>query len=135
MFDSHLIITPADVFQGMENDRYFSKIDLSKGYWQILVYEEDVPKTTFVTMDCRYEFMRMPFVMMNSGATLIRAAKILVRGIDREVDYVDHLLVHTSIFFSICFVGVAVTVLGNHEEVRFALSSQLYLIISEVVQI
>ncbi|GFO33845.1 retrovirus-related pol polyprotein from transposon 297 [Plakobranchus ocellatus] len=71
------MIPPADVFQGMENDRYFFKIDLSKGYWQIPVRQEDI--AAFVTMGLCYEFLRMPFEMMNSGATLTRAVKMLVR--------------------------------------------------------
>ncbi|GFR68163.1 zinc finger protein [Elysia marginata] len=87
---------PAGVLQGMEKDRYFSKLDLSKGYWQILVRKEDIPKTAFVTMDCHYEFLRMPFGMMNSGATLTRAVKKLLCGMDNVVDYIDDLLVHTE---------------------------------------
>ncbi|GFS20964.1 ficolin-2 [Elysia marginata] len=36
-------------------------------------------------MDCHYEFLRMPFGMMNSGATLTRAVKKLLCGIDNVV--------------------------------------------------
>ncbi|GFS14105.1 zinc finger protein [Elysia marginata] len=95
-FDPQPMTTPADVFQGMEKDQYFSKLDLSKGYWQIPVRKEDIPKTAFVTMDCHYEFLRMPFGMMNSGATLTRAVKKLLCGMDNVVDYIDDLLVHTE---------------------------------------
>ncbi|GFO34866.1 Zinc finger protein [Plakobranchus ocellatus] len=87
---------PADIFQGMEKDQYFSKINLSKGYWQIPVRKEEIPKTAFVTMDCHYEFLRMPFGMMNSGATLTRAVKKLLCGMDNVVDYIDDLLIHTE---------------------------------------
>ncbi|GFR95420.1 zinc finger protein [Elysia marginata] len=87
---------PADVFQGMEKDQYFLKLDIIKGYWQILVRKEDIPKTAFVTMDCHYEFLRMPFGMMNSGATLTRGVKKLLCGMDNVVDYIDDLLVHTE---------------------------------------
>ncbi|GFN83140.1 Zinc finger protein [Plakobranchus ocellatus] len=87
---------PADIFQGMEKDQYFSKIDLSKGYSQIPVRKEDIPKTAFVTIDCHCEFLRMPFGMMNSGATLTRAGKKLLCGMDNVVDYIDDLLIHTE---------------------------------------
>ncbi|GFO18460.1 Zinc finger protein [Plakobranchus ocellatus] len=52
IFDPQPGTPPADIFQGMEKDQCFSKIDLSKGYWQIPVRKEDIPKTAFVTMDC-----------------------------------------------------------------------------------
>ncbi|GFN95636.1 retrovirus-related pol polyprotein from transposon opus [Plakobranchus ocellatus] len=61
-----------------ENDRYCSKIDLSKGFWRIPVPQEDFPKMAFVIMDRHCELLRMPFGMMNSGATLICAVKMLV---------------------------------------------------------
>ena len=40
-------------------------------YWKIPVAKEDVAKTAFVTPDGCYEFLRMPFGMINSGATLV----------------------------------------------------------------
>ncbi|GFN96040.1 Zinc finger protein [Plakobranchus ocellatus] len=52
IFDPQPMTPPADIFQGMEKDQYFLKIDLSKGYWQIPVRKEDIPKTAFVMMDC-----------------------------------------------------------------------------------
>ncbi|GFO25058.1 Pol-like protein [Plakobranchus ocellatus] len=63
----------------MENDMYFSMIGLGKDYWQISVRQEDIPKTAFVTMDRDYEFLMMPFEMMNSGATLTHAVKMQSR--------------------------------------------------------
>ncbi|GFO36119.1 Zinc finger protein [Plakobranchus ocellatus] len=96
IFDPQPMTPPADIFQGMEKDQYFSKIDLSTGYWQIPVRKEDIPKTAFVTMDCHYEFLRMAFGMMNSGATLTRGVKKLLCGMDNVVDYIDNLLIHTD---------------------------------------
>ncbi|GFO29427.1 Zinc finger protein [Plakobranchus ocellatus] len=96
IFDPQPMTLPADIFQGMEKDQCFSKIDLSKGYWQIPVRKEDIPKTAFVTMNCYYEFLRMPFRMLNSGATLTRAVKKLLCGMDNVVDYIDDLFIHTE---------------------------------------
>ncbi|GFN96817.1 Zinc finger protein [Plakobranchus ocellatus] len=78
--DPHPMNPPADMIQDIENDRYFSKINLSKGYWHISFCQEDIQKTAFVTMDCHFEFSRMPFGMMNLGATLTRAVKMLMGG-------------------------------------------------------
>ncbi|GFN83226.1 Zinc finger protein [Plakobranchus ocellatus] len=92
MFDPHLMIPLTDV----ENDRYFSKIDLSKGYWQILVRQEEIPKMAFVTIINRHnEFLRIPIWMMSSGAILTHAVKKLERGVNHVDDYVDDILVHT----------------------------------------
>ena len=41
--------TSEDLFQQLGKSKFFSKIDLSKGYWQIPIAEEDVFKTAFVT--------------------------------------------------------------------------------------
>ncbi|GFO20592.1 transposon ty3-i Gag-Pol polyprotein [Plakobranchus ocellatus] len=37
----------------------------------------------------------MPFGMINSGAPMTRAVRMLVKGMDYVVDYVDYPLVHT----------------------------------------
>ena len=49
--------TAADLFHKLSGDKYFSRIDLSKGYWQIKVPEKDRHKTAFVTRDGSYEFL------------------------------------------------------------------------------
>ncbi|GFO25266.1 Zinc finger protein [Plakobranchus ocellatus] len=56
IFDLQPGTPQTDIFQGMEKDMYFSKIDLSKGCWQIPVRKEDIPKTAFVTMECTTSF-------------------------------------------------------------------------------
>ena len=68
---------------------------LSKGYWQISIPEEDIPKTAFVTPDGSYEFLKMPFAMINSAATLKRAMTKLLHGLDNVEFYWDDILVHT----------------------------------------
>ncbi|GFO47787.1 Pol polyprotein [Plakobranchus ocellatus] len=62
----------------------------------IPVRKEDIPKTAFGTMDCHYEFLRVPLGMMNSEATLTCAVKKLLCGMDNMVDYTDDLLIHTD---------------------------------------
>ena len=70
--------TAEHLLQKLNGDKFFSKIDLSNGYWQITIREEDIPKTAFVTPDGSYEFLKMPFGMINSATTLKSVMKKLL---------------------------------------------------------
>ncbi|XP_037802987.1 uncharacterized protein LOC119597481 [Penaeus monodon] len=95
-FDPMPMSTVEDLLHKMGGAKYFCKIDLSKGYWQIPVAEEDVHKTAFVTPDGQYEFLRMPFGMVNAGATLVRAVKFLLKGMSGVESYIDDIIVHSA---------------------------------------
>ena len=95
IIDPQPVPSPADSFLGMREDRYFSKLDLTKGYHQIRVRPADVHKTAFVTMGQHYEYLRMPFEMVKSGGTVTRAVRKLLYGTGNVVDYIDDLLLHT----------------------------------------
>ena len=45
-----------DLFRRLSSKKYMSKIDLTKGYWQIPVAPEDVYKSEFWAPDGHYEF-------------------------------------------------------------------------------
>ena len=90
-------ITPAeDLFQRLGKSKYYSKIDLSKEYWQIPVAEKDIEKIAFVTPDGTYDFLRMPFEMKNSGATSVRGMRKILAGMSNVNSYIDDLIIHTD---------------------------------------
>ena len=44
VFDPEPMPTAIDLFQKLNGDKFFWKIDLSKGYWQVTIPEADIPK-------------------------------------------------------------------------------------------
>ena len=50
-----------DFAAGLAGARYFSVLDLQRGYHQIPMAAEDVPKTAIITHFGLYEYLRMPF--------------------------------------------------------------------------
>ena len=56
----------------------------------------DVQKTAFVTPDGQYEFMRMPFVMVDSGATLVRGLRKILEGMPGVGSYIDDIVIYNN---------------------------------------
>ena len=96
VFDSEPMTSADDIFAKLQGDRYFTKIDLSKGYWQVPIRDEDKPKTAFVTQDGCYQFCKMPFGLVNATATFNRMMRKATRQIDHLDSFVDDILGHTE---------------------------------------
>ena len=56
--------------------------------------EEDVYKTAFSSPGGLYKFLRMPFGIVNSSATLMRAMRILLEDMENVEHVVDDILIH-----------------------------------------
>jgi hypothetical protein len=59
----------ADCFDQLCRAKYYTKIDLRSGYWQVRIKAGDEHKTTCVTRYGAFEFKVMPFGLTNAPAT------------------------------------------------------------------
>ena len=96
VFDPTPANTTEEIFSKMAKKKYFTRIDLTNGYWQIPIADKDIPKTVFVTPDGTHEFIKMPFGMVNFRATLARGMWKLIDDLDDVDNYLDNIIVHTE---------------------------------------
>jgi len=97
VFDCEPMPQIEEVLSRLEGDKYFTKLDLTKGYWQVKVRPEDRPRTAFsVPGGHHYQFRRMPFGLVNSAATFNRMMRRVIGGMPHVDCFVDDVLIHTS---------------------------------------
>ena len=75
-----------DVLHRVSNAKYVSKIDMTKGYWQVPLDEDAKRKSAFVTPFGQYQFSAMPFGMVNAGATFVRLMNKVLKGHEEYAD-------------------------------------------------
>uniref|UniRef100_A0A0G4GT04 Reverse transcriptase domain-containing protein n=1 Tax=Chromera velia CCMP2878 TaxID=1169474 RepID=A0A0G4GT04_9ALVE len=73
----------------------FSALDYTSGYHQILLDPDDAEKTAFITPFRLFEFIRMPFGLVNAPAIFQRAMSMVLTALPRDIAlvYVDDVIV------------------------------------------
>lgn len=86
------------IYAKVAKAHYFTKIDLSKGYWQVPVREADRHKLAFTTPDATYQWLVMPFGVQNAPSVFSRMMrKLLEPFTDKPVyNFMDDLLIATE---------------------------------------
>ncbi|XP_041452935.1 uncharacterized protein LOC121406002 isoform X3 [Lytechinus variegatus] len=112
VFDAEPLPDPEHIFASISQDCYFSKLDLTKGYWQVPVAESAKPYTAFLTPAGLFQFRMMPFGLVNAPATFTRMMRQVLQGLEKTDNFIDDILIHTKTW-------------ENHIEVLTALLERL----------
>lgn len=94
-FDAEPLPDINHLFTKLSGKKYFSKIDLTKGYWQIPMKGKDKEKTAFTTPDGQYQWKKMPFGLKNAGAVFSRMMRKLLLPLDQDQvsNFIDDILI------------------------------------------
>ena len=83
-----------DMLDSMAGCKYFTAMDLRSGFWQMRIFEEDIPKTGFTTPFGNFEWVRMPFGLVNAPSAFQRLMHKVLGGMsDFVLPYIDDIII------------------------------------------
>ena len=98
VFDAEPMPSVESIFAKIAGKSFISKVDLSKGYWQVPMSEASKPMTAFSTPAGLYQFKVMPFGLVNAPATFCRLMRKLLSGIGNIDSFIDDIIRFTDTF-------------------------------------
>ena len=87
-----------DSLRKLKKPRFFSTMDLTKGFWQIPIAQEDRKYFAFSTGTMHVEYNVMPMGALNSSATMQALMALILRGLPAEhiICFLDDILVASA---------------------------------------
>ena len=96
VFDAEPMPDMEAIFTEMAGHKFYSKLDLTKGYYQVPLTENAKPMTAFETYRGLMQFTVSPFGLVNSGATFCRMMRKVLRGLSNTTSFVDDIWLYTD---------------------------------------
>jgi hypothetical protein len=89
-----------EMLDALGKAKWFTSLDLTSGYWQVQVKEEDKEKTAFITKFGLYEFNVMPFGLCNAPATFQRLMEKVLQPVlwKKAMVYIDDVNIYSETF-------------------------------------
>lgn len=100
--DAHPLPRTDDTLDALGGSAVFSTMDLSSGYWQVQLDEQDKEKTAFTTGRSLYHFKVMPMGLVNSPPTFQHLMQLVLQGLSWKtcLVYLDDIIVYSKSFTS-----------------------------------
>ena len=94
-FDGEPMPDVEHLFAQVGSAKYFSKLDLTKGYWQIPMREADKHMTAFTTPQGQFQWLVMPFGLKTAGAVFSRTMRMVLDVVKQEgiYNFIDDVLI------------------------------------------
>ena len=87
-----------DMMHDMSGAKYFSSLDVMSAFWNVPVAEKDIAKTGFSTPFGNFEWVRMPFGLVNASSTFQRLINKVLADLPFAVAYIDDIFVFSNSF-------------------------------------
>ena len=86
-----------DLIDKIGSAKYITKIDLSKGYWQVPMSKESIPVSAFVTPFGLFQWKYMSFGLRNAPATFSKLVEKVLRGLESFTGaYLDDIIIFSD---------------------------------------
>lgn len=96
VFDAEPMPNIEDLFSKLSGHKFFSRFDLSKGYWQVPLTSSSKHKTAFRTPNGLFQFKVMAFGLVSAPATFSRLMRKLLKGMEDLDNFLDDILIFSK---------------------------------------
>ena len=94
--DKYPIPNIQDFTSNVAGSHVFSTLNLVKGYYQVEMFPDDIPKTAIIPPYGLFEFVHMLFGLRNAGSTFQHLMDCVLAGLSFIFVYLDKALVGAS---------------------------------------